>query len=103
MSKKWSSVAAFGTHNNFDLVARDLSGAMLAVEIKLVKVKKGRMPNGEIQRFLGQCALASSKFNSVVGVCGYYGLLNHKYNEDTATVTKWAERIGINLVFRSIE
>jgi hypothetical protein len=58
-SKAWASVAAFGTHHTFDLVAKDDSHT-LAVELKMVIVKGGRMPNGEIQRFLGQPNTPSS-------------------------------------------
>jgi hypothetical protein len=101
-SKSWASVEAFGTHNNFDLVGKDAKGAIVAVEIKLVKVKEGRMPNGEIQRFLGQCALAASKFDFVIGICGYHGTLNPKYNLDTERFTQWAEKHNIALIFRSV-
>lgn len=101
-SKSWASVEAFGTHNNFDLVVKDSKGAKVAVEIKLVKVKEGRMPNGEIQRFLGQCALAASKFNFVIGICGYHGTLNPQYNLDTEKFTQWAEDHKIALIFRSV-
>ena len=101
-SKSWASVEAFGTHNNFDLVGKDAKGAIVAVEIKLVKAKEGRMPNGEIQRFLGQCALAASKFDFVIGICGYHGTLNPKYNLDTERFTQWAEDHNIALIFRSV-
>ncbi len=100
-SKAWASVDAFGTHNNFDLVGKGKDGAMVAVEIKLVKVKEGRMPNGEIQRFFGQCALASSKFDFVIGICGYQGTLNPKYDQDTDQLTQWAKGHKIDLIFRS--
>ena len=101
-SKYWGTLDAFGTQNNFDLVGKDTKGAIIAVEIKLVKAKEGRMPNGEIQRFLGQCAFAASKFDFVIGICGYHGTLNPKYNPDTERFTQWAEDHNIALIFRSV-
>lgn len=58
-SKSWACVAAPGTHHTFDLVAKDRS-QILAVELKLVGARSRRMPNGELQRFLGQCSLAAA-------------------------------------------
>jgi hypothetical protein len=43
------------------LVAKDALGKTLAVEMKFVAAKGGRMPNGEIQRLMGQCTLAKTK------------------------------------------
>jgi len=51
-SKAWANVTAFGTRHTFDLAARDRSKT-LVVEVKLLKERNGRMPNGELQRFLG--------------------------------------------------
>lgn len=102
-SKKWSSVAAFGTHHDFDLVAKDKSGNTLIIEIKFLSEKNGRMPNGEIQRFLGQCALAATKHNIVIGVCGYRGSFNPKWNKDTNSVKKWAQQNNIDLVLRKVD
>ncbi len=65
-SKNWASVAAFGTHHDFDIVAKDRLGRTLAVEIKLVKSRNGRMPSGEVQRFAGQCVLACSPRHSTL-------------------------------------
>jgi hypothetical protein len=101
-SKNWASVATFGTHHDFDLMARDASGRVLAIEVKLVDVKGRRMPNGEIQRFIGQCFLASTKHDAVIGLCGYRGSLNPKYEHDTSTVKGWLERSRISLIFRSV-
>jgi hypothetical protein len=100
-SKKWASVLAFGTHHTFDIMARDASGQTLAVEAKLIGPKKGHMPSGEIQRFLGQCSLAKTKHDFVIGVCGLKGNLNPKWEDDTAVVKDWLERGGIDIVFRS--
>lgn len=101
-SKSWASVAAFGTHHNFDVVAKD-SGRRLAVEIKLVGARGGRMPNGELQRFLGQCALAAAKHDAVVGVCACRGPFDARWHSDCATVTGWFARRGVHLVFRAID
>jgi hypothetical protein len=59
------------------------------------------MPNGEIQRFIGQCFLAGTKHDAVIGLCGYRGNLNPKYEHDTPAVNDWLERSGISLVFRA--
>ena len=101
-SKKWASVVAFGTHHTFDLVARDASGKTLAVEMKFVAAKGGRMPNGEIQRLMGQCSLAKTKHDLVVGVCGYRGNLDPRWNSHTEEVRSWFERGGIFLIFRAV-
>jgi hypothetical protein len=101
-SKKWASVLAFGTHNTFDLVAKDASGKTLAVEIKLVAAKGGRMPNGEIQRLMGQGSLAKTKHDSVVGVCGYRGNLDTRWDKDTESVKSWSAGAGIRLIFRAV-
>lgn len=101
-SKKWASVLAFGTHHTFDLVAKDASGKTLAVEMKFVAAKGGRMPNGEIQRLMGQCTLAKTKHQFVIGVCGYRGSLDPRWDNDTQAVRSWSEQAGISLIFRAI-
>jgi hypothetical protein len=68
-SKKWSVVDAFGTRNNFDLVAIDRSKKTLAVEVKWLPFSPGTGPNSEFQRFIGQCALATAVHHVVIGVC----------------------------------
>ncbi len=100
-SKKWGTVNVFGTKNNFDLVAIDTCNRKLVVEIKYVSFKNNRKPNGEIQRFLGQCAMAASKFDFVVGMCGYNGVINPDYDLDTRQFMKWSENNNINIIFRS--
>jgi hypothetical protein len=101
-SKGWGTANAFGTKNNFDLAAQDTKNGSLAVEIKFVSFTKGRKPNGEIQRFLGQCVLAASKFDFVIGVCGYRGMLNPEYDRDTENFKSWAKGNNIDIVFRSV-
>ena len=101
-SKKWASVLAFGTHHPFDLVAKDVSGKTLAVEMKFVAAKGGRMPNGEIQWLMGQCALAKTKHRFVIGVCGCRGNLDSRWDNDTQAVRSWSEQAGISLIFRTV-
>ena len=101
-SKKWGSVLAFGTHHTFDLVARDDSGKTLAVELKFLSAKGGRMPNGEIQRLMGQCSIAKTKHDCVVGVCGCQGSFDPRWNRDTDAVRNWFEGAGVHLVFRTV-
>ena len=90
-----------GRHT-FDLVAKDASGKTLAVEMKFVAAKGGRMPNGEIQRLMGQCTLAKTKHQFVIGVCGYRGTLDHRWDNDTQAVRSWSEQAGISLIFRAV-
>jgi hypothetical protein len=101
-SKKWASVSAFGTRHTFDAVAKDISGKTMAVEAKFIAAKGGRMPNGEIQRLLGQCFLAKTKHDMVIGVCGLKGSLEPRWNTDTETAHNWFARAGVDIVFRSI-
>ncbi len=101
-SKSWASVEAFGTHHTFDLVAKDRRFHTLAVEIKLVSARGGRMPNGDIQRFLGQVALAATLHDAVIGMCGYRGSLNARWDRDTDNVKKWLKGSVVRLVFRQV-
>lgn len=100
-SKKWSAVAAIGAHHNFDLVAKE-KGKTLAVEIKFLRAKGGRMSSGAIQRFVGQCSLAAARHRFVIGVLGYHGIVNKKWNRDTKKVRTLARRLGIHLVVRRV-
>ena len=99
--KVWGSVAAFGTHHTFDLVAQDDSQT-LAVEAKLTAVSGGKMPNGELQRFLGQCALAATKHTFVIGLFGYRGQLKERHHGDTERARKWFESRHVEVVFRQV-
>jgi hypothetical protein len=101
LSKPWASVAAFGTHHTFDLVAKDHSHT-LANELKLVVARGDRMPNAEVQRFLGQCSLAATKHSSVIGFCVHRGAMRAKWREDTAAATKWFAGRNVQLVFRPV-
>ena len=84
-SKKWASVLAFGTNHTFDAVIKDkISGKTLVVEAKFITARGGRMPNGEIQRLLGQCLLAKTKHDFVIGLCGRKGVLT----QDGTTIRK---------------
>jgi len=100
-SKKWASVLAFGTRHTFDAVAKDTFGKTLAVEAKFIDSRGHSTPSGEIQRLLGQCALAKTKHDFVLGVCGYTGDLEQEGKADTEWVRDWFQRAGIQLVFRS--
>ena len=101
-SKVWASVAAFGTHHTFDLAARDHSRT-LAVEVKLLRERNGRMPNGELQRFLGQCSLAATRHHVVVGMCGYRGVVNAEWQREPRRVATWFRSRRVHLLFRSVE
>jgi hypothetical protein len=97
-SKEWGTVAAFGTKHTFDMVAKDTLKT-LAVEIKLVDARGSRMPNGEVQRFFGQCALAAAKHHEVIGLCGHRGILNKKFETDRKEVENWSKKQNIRLLF----
>ena len=101
-SKQWASIYAFGSQHNFDLVARDSKGGTLAVEIKLLKDSRGRLRSGEIQRFIGQCALAAAKFDHTIGICGYLGSIDSDFDRDTEEIKKWANKKGMEIIFRDI-
>jgi hypothetical protein len=100
-SKQWATVAAFGTKHTFDVVASDRSGT-LAVEIKLVDAARSKMPNGDIQRFLGQCALAASKHDLVIGLCGHRGSLNASLQHDDSAVRRMYRTQNVRLIFRQV-
>lgn len=101
-SQKWASVSAFGIHYEFDLVARGRRGTTLAVQIKSVKEENGGLQIDQIERFLGQCVLAASRHDVVIGVCGLWRSPNSVRMQETKTVRRWAERHGIHLVFREL-
>jgi hypothetical protein len=101
-SKAWASVAAFGTHHTFDLVAKD-GRRTLALEAKWGVVKGHQMPNGQLQRFLGQCALAAAKHDVVIGVFAYRGRLNAKWRRDTKAALSAFRAQGVHLVFRAVK
>src|SRR4030067_834323 len=101
-SKKWASVLAFGTHHTFDVMAKERRGNTLVVEAKLIVVKGSRMPNGEIQRLMGQCTLAKTKHRFVIGICGYRGTLDPRWDNDTQAVRRWCAQAGISHIFRTV-
>ena len=68
-SKAWSIIRAYGLSHTFDLVARDARNKSMAVEVKWLSYNDGRSPNGEFQRFVGQCTLAAARHNAVLGIC----------------------------------
>jgi hypothetical protein len=54
---------------------------------------------GDIQRFLGQCAMAAVKHDVVIGLCGYRGTLNKEFEDDSEDVKNWNKKQNIRLVF----
>lgn len=100
-SKEWATVAAFGTKHTFDMVAKDRSKS-LAVEIKLVDARGSRMPNGDIQRFLGQCALAATRHHEVIGLCAHRGALNKELQTHRRLVARWYAKQNVRLIFRRV-
>lgn len=97
-SKAPSVVDAFGTRNNFDLVAIDKAGRTLAIEVKWLRLAGGKGPNGEFQRFVGQCTLAAAVNDVVIGVCGFRGRRKKRFEEHERKVKAALKRIGVRLV-----
>jgi len=100
-SKKWSQVEAYGLQHNFDLVARDMNGKSLAVEVKWLSFSSGRGPNSEFQRFIGQCTLAAAFHDVVLGVCGIRGTRKKILDRHTQAVTQILQKIGVRIVILS--
>ncbi len=96
----WASLAAFGAQHVFDLLATDGRKSM-AVAIELSRARVGRLPARDLQRFLGQCAVAATRHAQVVGFFVYQGTLSPKWQRDTAAVAKSLKKQNIHLVFRS--
>jgi len=97
-SKKWSVVDAFGTRNNFDLVAFDRKKKTLAVEVKWLSFQGGKGPNSEFQRFIGQCALAVAVHDVVIGVCGFRSRRRKQFNEHDVNLKTELKKIGVLLI-----
>jgi hypothetical protein len=96
-SKQWATVEVFGTSNTFDLVARDQAGRSLALEVKWLTLG-GRNPNGEFQRFIGQCVIATAVHRRVIGVCCFRGAGKHPFNAHDDKLRATLRHIGVSLV-----
>jgi len=97
-SKEWSMVDAFGTRNNFDLVAFDRKKKTLAVEVKWLSFAGGKGPNSEFQRFIGQCALAAAVHDVVIGVCGFRGRRSRQLDKHNVALQAALKKIGVLLI-----
>lgn len=97
-SKEWSVVDAFGTRNNFDLVAIDRSKKTLAVEVKWLSLSSGKGPNSEFQRFIGQCALATAVHHVVIGVCGFRGQRKKEFHKHEPNLQAALKKIGVLVI-----
>jgi hypothetical protein len=100
-SKNWSMVKAYGLQHNFDLVARDMNGKSLAVEVKWLSFSGRRGPNSEFQRFIGQCTLAAACHDVVLGVCGIKGTREKNLDKHTLAVSQILQKIGVRIVILS--
>ena len=87
----------FGTRNTFDLVARDDAGESLALEVKWLTLG-GRNPNGEFQRFIGQCVIATAVHRRVIGVCCFRGAGKHSFDRDDGRLLGQLQQIGVSIV-----
>jgi hypothetical protein len=97
-SKARSTTKAFGTRNNFDLAAVDRQGGSLVVEVKWLHLETNRGPNGEFQRFLGQCTLAAAANDVVLGVCGLWGHRQKALDDHEAKLKEHFQQIGVQLI-----
>lgn len=102
-SKAQSVVDAFGMRHTFDLVAVDQTGARLAVEVKWLSASAGRAPNGDFQRFVGQCVLAAATHEIAIGVCGLRSVRHESFNSHDARVRALLKRIGVHLIVLQAE
>jgi hypothetical protein len=100
ISGAWASLAAFGAQHVFDLLATD-GKKSLAVAIELSRARGGRLPGRDVQRFIGQCAVAATRHPQIVGVFVYQGTLAPRWQRDTAKVAKSLKKQNIHLIFRS--
>ena len=99
-SGAWGSLAAFGSQHVFDLLATDGRTSM-AVAIELSRARVGRLPGPDVQRFVGECAIAATRHAQVVGFFVYQGTLSPRWQRDTAIAAKSLKKQNIHLVFRS--
>jgi hypothetical protein len=104
-SKSWGATRAWGMVHAFDLVARHLDTREgLAVEVKLAKISRGHLPNGEFQRMMGQCLLARHVHSTVIGVFGHVGDLPARFETETAAIQRWLiDKHGIWIVVRRVD
>lgn len=97
-SKKYSVTDAFGTRSNFDLIAIDENGRTLAIECKWLSISAGKRPNGEFQRFVGQCVLASTVHDFVIGVCGFRDQRTEMFHKHDSNLQSQLKERGIFLI-----
>lgn len=97
-SKAGSVVDAYMTRSNFDLVAIDRSSQRLAVEVKWLSVSPSRGPNGELQRFIGQCVLATATHAAVIGICGFRGQRNRQFDKHEKRVKARLKKMGVTII-----
>lgn len=60
-----------------------------------------RAPNGEFQRFLGQCAIAASRHDVVIGVAGIRGGPSGeelRYDDERKELLEVFEKLGVRLL-----
>lgn len=100
-SRVWAAVPALGSHHTFDLVAKDRSRS-LALELKVANAHKGRLPSGDIQRFLGQCSLAAARHHAVIGLLAFRGSVDEDRHHETERVAKWFQERNVTLLLRPI-
>ena len=88
----------FGMRNNFDLAAVDRNDGSLVVEVKWLQLKPNKGPNGEFQRFIGQCGLAAAANDVVIGVCGLWGRRERQLDAHETLLIGALRKIGVRLI-----
>ena len=97
-SKKRSVADVCGMRNNFDLAAVDRNDGSLVVEVKWLQLKANEGPNGEFQRFIGQCGLAAAANDVVIGVCGLWGRRERQLDAHEKLLQGALRKIGVRLI-----
>jgi len=70
----------------------------LAVELKWLSLSAGKGPNGGLQRFIGQCALAAATNAVVIGVCGLRGKRKKQFDANEEDVKAVLAKIGVHMI-----
>lgn len=97
-SKKRSVADVFGMRNNFDLAAIDRNDGSLVVEVKWLLLSANKGPNNEFQRFIGQCTLAATANDVVIGVCGLWGRRERQFDAHEEYLKEKLGKIGVRLI-----
>jgi len=100
--KAWANVTTWGMRHTLDMFIRDeTSKECIAVEMKMCKVKTGKLPTGEFQRMIGQSVLflAGENHKAVVSIFGVRGISEPPVDKK---MTAFLRSVGIWPVVRRV-